>query len=343
MTRLPFSPRARQQGLSLTELMISLTIGLLISLAALLLYVSQRGSQALNEDLARVQENGRAATDLLQRELRLAGYIGCPSLAELTSLTQVAHPPLLPNLEHAQAIRGVEGGPANPDEVMLYRVSNQALPLRADMSAPSADIPVQASRWDWPVGTLMLISDCLRADVFRLSAATAIGDNALAHATSHNTQAALSAAYGTLAQVAPLLRIRYFVANNAAGNPALFREVNGQAQEVVEHVRDLQLTYGLDDGAGNPARVADGSVDRYVRANEVTDWTQVITVRARILLRSPDANVLTGPPAAFFWDRDEDGNTDLDAATDADLQARRRLHAQTVTIALRNRAALDRN
>ena len=67
---------ARQRGLSLVELMVSLAIGLVIVAAASLLFVNS--SQARREvDLsAEPIENGRYGLDALSRELSQAGFYG---------------------------------------------------------------------------------------------------------------------------------------------------------------------------------------------------------------------------------------------------------------------------
>ncbi len=64
-------------GLSLIELMIALTIGLIIMLGVVQVFAASRTAYQLSEGLARVQENSRFAMDSLQRELRMAGHFGC--------------------------------------------------------------------------------------------------------------------------------------------------------------------------------------------------------------------------------------------------------------------------
>jgi len=66
-----------QKGLSLIELMVALTLGSLLVLGLLKVFDASRVSYKLSEGLARVQENGRFAMDYLQRDLRMAGHMGC--------------------------------------------------------------------------------------------------------------------------------------------------------------------------------------------------------------------------------------------------------------------------
>ncbi len=67
------SPRA-QRGLTLTELMVALAISLIVMAGVITLYVTNRHAYALQNGLARLQENGRFAIEFLNRDLRMGGY-----------------------------------------------------------------------------------------------------------------------------------------------------------------------------------------------------------------------------------------------------------------------------
>ena len=69
--------RNREAGLSLIELMIALAIGSLLILALVEVFAASRTAYQLSAGLARTQENGRFAIDILQRDLRMAGHAGC--------------------------------------------------------------------------------------------------------------------------------------------------------------------------------------------------------------------------------------------------------------------------
>lgn len=67
----------RARGVSLIELMIALAIGSLLLLGLVQVFAASRTAYQLSEGLARVQENGRFAIDYLQRDIRMAGHMGC--------------------------------------------------------------------------------------------------------------------------------------------------------------------------------------------------------------------------------------------------------------------------
>jgi type IV pilus assembly protein PilW len=68
------SGKAKQRGLSLVELMISMTIGLFLIAAIASLFVGSKQAYRTGDNLSRLQENGRFAIDLLGRNIRVAGY-----------------------------------------------------------------------------------------------------------------------------------------------------------------------------------------------------------------------------------------------------------------------------
>lgn len=72
-----FNPRRKMQGLSLIEILIALAIGSLLVLGLVEVFAASRTAYQLSTGLARVQENGRFAMDYLQRDLRMAGHLGC--------------------------------------------------------------------------------------------------------------------------------------------------------------------------------------------------------------------------------------------------------------------------
>ena len=64
----------RQSGLTLVELMVALVLGLLLLGGVTNVLVSSKQTFQANDDLGRVQENGRFALDILISDIRMAGY-----------------------------------------------------------------------------------------------------------------------------------------------------------------------------------------------------------------------------------------------------------------------------
>jgi len=73
-TRSHFS-RHPQRGLSLIEVLIALMLGVFLLGGVIQIFIINRQTYRTQENLARLQEDGRFALDLLNRYVRLAGYL----------------------------------------------------------------------------------------------------------------------------------------------------------------------------------------------------------------------------------------------------------------------------
>ncbi len=68
-----------QVGLSLVELMVAMIIGIFLMLGAVTVYNQSRNTYRASEALARLQEVGRLAMDVIESDLRMANYWGLNS------------------------------------------------------------------------------------------------------------------------------------------------------------------------------------------------------------------------------------------------------------------------
>ena len=79
----------KQQGVTLIELMVSLVISVIVLLAVTSIYVTSKRSYALQDSLARQQENGRFAVEILSQDLRMASF-------QIDDTTDHSHAPFIP-------------------------------------------------------------------------------------------------------------------------------------------------------------------------------------------------------------------------------------------------------
>lgn len=76
--RLPAHQNAqRMQGVSLVELLVAMTLGLILMAGMLAVFASNKRSSDLNTAMANIQENARFALGALSKDIRTAGYQGC--------------------------------------------------------------------------------------------------------------------------------------------------------------------------------------------------------------------------------------------------------------------------
>ena len=67
-----------QRGFTMVEILVSMAIGLLLMTGIIQIYVSNQASARMQEGLGRMQENARFALYQLERDVRMASFIGCP-------------------------------------------------------------------------------------------------------------------------------------------------------------------------------------------------------------------------------------------------------------------------
>lgn len=76
-----------QRGIGLIELMIAVTLSLVIGAAVMQVFLSQRQTFRVQDDMARLQENARFAFEQIAQDIRQVGYWGCSRRAELINQT----------------------------------------------------------------------------------------------------------------------------------------------------------------------------------------------------------------------------------------------------------------
>jgi type IV pilus assembly protein PilW len=113
----------------------------------------------------------------------------------------------------------------------------------------------------------------------------------------------------------------YYIATGASGLPTLFQSIDDAAgEELVDGIQDMQILYGVDTSNNN-------SVDNYVVASAVTDWSKVLAARISLLAQSYEANITT---------EGENQNLTFNGAA-VNTSDRRLRQVFTTTVTLRNR------
>lgn len=82
----------KQQGLSLIELMVAILISSILILGVLQLFSNTNATDKTNTALARIQESGRVALEIMGADARRAGYQGCSSSANPLILGNLTFP-----------------------------------------------------------------------------------------------------------------------------------------------------------------------------------------------------------------------------------------------------------
>ncbi len=335
-----------QRGLSLVELMVSMTIALVLLAGVLSIFMSSKVTYLTNEKTARLQENGRLAVELMAYDLRSAGYGGC-ARESIFSTTLNNPTDVLWNYElpvqgfeslgdgnYAPALGVVLDPEPVPDsDVVVVRKpvrDRPAMTVRADLASATDDPQVLGTSAPVAAGQIMLIGDCQASTVFQATAWNAGANATVSHAAGGanpgNATADLGFQYQAGARLFPLETVIYWVGDNGTG-PALWRRIDNFAGEMlVEGVEALQLAYGEDVDLD---RVAND----YFSADEIGDWNDIISVNLALLVRSDEVGTdvdeatyqLLEPALGGITVDPEDGD-------------RRQRMLFTTTAAVRNRA-----
>ncbi len=333
----------RERGLTLVELMISITIGLLIVGAVLYVYLGSRGAYRTSKSTSRVQEAGRFGLDAMMRDVRLTGFIGCGSRLSLANFQpqqvyQIANPPLnfasptqavigysATNYTAAGSVPGwaAPAGLSVPwfrGDVITLRVSTGTPTLMAkdpDPTIPAIYLANNCAKIK--SGDYLLVSSCTMTTVLRVSNAplataaacpangvvanppieidhgpTDVNGNTVNGNPPGKLTALLPPGPGptsvlstrALAGAQPFDEVTYYV-GQLAGRPApaLYRysATNQVSEEIIDHVENMSIVYGVDGGAGN---VVFNTADQVSAAGL---WDKVISVRVSLLAVGDEA------------------------------------------------------
>lgn len=352
-------PPRYQMGLSLIELMVAMLISLLLLGGVLQVFLSSKDLYRTNTAVARVQEGGRFATEFLAFDIRHAGYKGDCLTPPLIHLDETSPEYEADLFDMSIAIRGWDDD-TNTDllatrlektDAVLVKHAGQASGATASNNTPVSASTINLDRTgDIPSGSLVLVADSKGCDLFQKTNQT--NSNSLTRGSNGGSPGNKKGGakkdwtheYDQNMQILMLQSFIYYLDENIAGMPSLFRlnANNGDptAEELVEGVIDMQVTYGIDNDG-------DRQADAYVKAgtNNLAaagegNWSKVVSARVSLLVVSTETNVLdqaqqfTYPAAAGITKEDDFAVYDDGVVT---LKDNRVGQVFTTTVAIRNR------
>ncbi len=304
----------RQSGLSLVEILIALSLGLVVLGAVVTMFFAQREAFRSNEALAQMQENARFALEMIARELREAGGNFCDrSLPTAVVLNQSDQ------LWWAQwqqsPIHGYDSNdnsfphrfgtsPGNrrvgTDAVTILSATANTTPVRIVEHNPlSAQFMVNTPSHGVRNGDIVLACDSRQAALFQVTNAnsnnvTIVHNTGTGHQPGNCTKGlglpvrctAVGTPYpfsqgGYLAQ---LNASAWYVGRNERDGWSLWRlrlltqneNAETRAEEIAEGITGLQLRY-LEQGRENLG---------FLTARDVREWNKVTAVRVTVTTES---------------------------------------------------------
>ncbi len=262
--------RPSQNGVTLIELMIAMVIGLIVTLAMVMLFLNNSQNRRELENSAHMLENGRFALNVLRDEIMHAGFFEALAItpfsppATAAETNEIACEGDIGEWEDSLglALMGRNGGgfacatflpDANENTGMLFvqRLSTELVPA----SGPGV--------------AFVQISYCNADSDPRIVGG---GDS------TFNLR---NLACDDLAETRRLLRRFYFI-QVSNGVPALMRHTRdtGATEPLVEGIEEIQFEFGVDStGDGAPDSFTDSPISE-------DDWANIVGVRVWLLARS---------------------------------------------------------
>ena len=314
--------RCRQAGMSIVELMVAVLISTVLMAGIIQLFVSNKATYEVTDELSRLQENARFALEAMAKDLRMTGYFGC--MEDVDQVFNHVNDPgdgsnLFDTSTPIQALEedGTAWTPAGVSATTTLVASRggttigdlitgtDAFAVRYidggnEITIATPYMPTTAGNIQTSVSTLVegeivAISDCSSADIFQITNPTGGlpgTTGVLVHNTGTNTPGNatkdLSKVYEGDASVSRLIARRWYIGQGDRG-PSLFRQgISTTSPSAV--AANTEIVEGVEnmqitfgeDTSGN--RIA----NVYRDADNVANWDNVVSVKIGLLLRTLD-------------------------------------------------------
>ncbi len=190
-----------QRGLSLIELMISLVISAAVIAGSVQVLVSSKRNYLDQDEVVFIQNNIRYAMDLIGRDVRMAGYMGCAS----GDGVEVANA-IVDNANGFISMHGIRGfesktskatfpidyraaAKTGSDSFMIRR-ANDENHMNVKTHKPYVAILELWETHSYPAGTTLMITDtaCRNVGLFQVSGPATLPDQNLVHAIGGSTK-----------------------------------------------------------------------------------------------------------------------------------------------------------
>ncbi len=323
--KMPREPRSGSSitGLTLVELMVAITIGLIILAAVARLFVTSRATYTLEEGLARVQESGRFAMEFLSQDIRMAGYAGCSANLSGSQVGNLVDPPEDYTTFNPDGISGykyacssscsgalTEWDPdlpsdyfpsgsgeiqpiAGSDVIIIQHADTTGTHLTGNPNPDNANIQIistTALAGTIAAGDILMVSDCKAADIIKVnSISSGSGQKTITH-IYNPTNNKLTHSYSNDAEIMKLVSRVYFIGrrgNSTSNPPALYRrEIGGGGNLIAQELVEGVEVMKLSYGEDTDA-TRDGVPNIYrTSPSAVSNWRRVLTVRVGLLVRT---------------------------------------------------------
>ena len=279
----------RYSGWTLVELLIAMTLSLMLIAGIGQIYLSSKRNYDIQISLAQIQDTGRYVINVLSSDIHQAGYWGLMNMDAPPAINNDATPDGCPTgagsgdwgrmitgrlfglNESAAGYDCIHDKLAQSGDVLVVRYADP-IPITTNRDLP----PSSGAFGQYDPSRLYIRTAPLQGSIVR---GNPVGD-------AHNL--VTSPVFSDHAIVAHAYYVSRSYSMDCGGKtikpPELARkslDSNGlpRKESLVSGVERLQFQYGVDND-GN------GSVDRYLNADQVADWSRARAVRFWVLARA---------------------------------------------------------
>ena len=292
--------RMRQFGVSLIELMVAMVIGLFLILGAVTVFSQSRSTYRTAESVARLQEVGRLAMDVVETDVRMANFWGMSNVADyIDNRTPIGQPPptaLTAAQQANAAVCGTTGAPSNYfvlnlDEYVGGSNNSYALTCAANNYLAGTDtLWIRRANATQPAA--------LDATRIYLQTSRIRGTLFVPTCTDPTSQACIPADYLPPASQSRELEAHVYYVSSRSTNrndvPSLRRKRFANAsgapgnafvdEEIVPGVEDLQVRLGVDTNG-------DTNIDLYVEPGAVPAAGVVVSATIWLRIRAEEREI----------------------------------------------------
>lgn len=294
----------KQRGLSLVELMIAMALGIVLISGVIGIFLASQQTYRVNLALSEIQENSRAAFQLMARDIRNAGFSGCTNSGTVANT-------LATGVDTdwwstwSNGIAGFDNGSptafsptqlADTDAIQLMFGGGRSMNVESH-NEPSAQFKVNMANHGINPGDILVACDPAHAAIFQVTNANE-SNATIVHNTGTGTPGnctkglgypVVCTANGTPYQFTAnsmLFRFEslvWYVAINPRNTNSLYRvSLAGNTpvyEEVLEGVEDLQFRYLRRNST------------TYQTASEINalgldEWSRIVAVEVELTLSS---------------------------------------------------------
>jgi prepilin-type N-terminal cleavage/methylation domain-containing protein len=291
------------RGFTLIEILVALVITSILTMAIYSFFIGQHHAYTVQDQVIEMEQNARAAMDMIRRELRMAGYhaMGDDLINNLSDFVPSSFIPTYPvtvNLDANPKIS--EGSGTEPDVITFLSVvptNNNPTALSTAVSAGGNQIALDLTATQ--TGDQYNVGDMIHiGTTSEYATVTAISGNTLTIDTNpgdSSSSQGLARGYAAGTPIGEIYVVSYAVFNehndpsfarHDPGHPVLKRKVNGAGfMPVAENITDMQLFH---TGSGEIQLTLSSRTDRADHKFQSNGGYRAYTTNARVKVRNAD-------------------------------------------------------